>query len=142
MTAARRGWRDLPRSDRRAALIMATLVPLLHVSVRLLDYKRTQRWLARRMPPVDTHQPSADTLHRWVTATTRVQAYSPCPGNCLSRSLALWWMLRRAGVDATLQLGVSLAGRFAAHAWVEANGQVLNDTQDVTTRYTPMHASR
>jgi hypothetical protein len=142
MTVTRRRWRDLPRGDRRAALVMAALVPLLHISVRVLDYQRTNRWLADRTPAPDTRRPPADALNRWVTATTRVQAYSPCPGNCLSRSLALWWMLRRDGVDATLQLGVSLAGRFAAHAWVEANGQVLNDTQDVTTRYTPMHASR
>lgn len=142
MTITRRRWRDLPRGERRATLVMAALVPLVHVSVRVLDYQRTQRWLAARTPAPGTRRPPADTLRRWVTATTRVQAYSPCPGNCLSRSVALWWMLRRGGVDATLQLGVSLAGRFAAHAWVEADGQVLNDTQDVTTRYTPMHASR
>ena len=142
MTVAQRRWRDLPRGDRRAALVMAALVPLVHISVRVLDYQRTHRWLARRTTPPETRRLPADALRRWVTATTRVQAYSPCPGNCLSRSLALWWLLRRCAVDATLQLGVSLAGRFAAHAWVEANGQVLNDTPDVATRYTPMHASR
>lgn len=142
MTASRRRWRDLSRGDRRAALVMAILVPLLHAVVRVFDYQRTQRWLARRIPHEVTRTPHPDSLARWVTATTRVQAYSPLPGNCLSRSLALWWMLRRSGVEATLQLGVSLTGRFAAHAWVEAGSRVLNDTQDVTTRYTPMHASR
>ncbi len=142
MTVTRRRWRDLSGGDRRAALVMALLVPLLHISVRVFDYQRTRRWLANHIPPGVPRTPHTDSLDRWVTATTRVQAYSPLPGNCLSRSLALWWMVRRAGVDATLQLGVSLAGRFAAHAWVEANGQVLNDTQDVTTRYAPMHASR
>lgn len=142
MTVTMRRWRDLSSGDRRAALTMALLVPLLHTVVRVCDYRRTQRWLARHIPTAGAHTPAADAMDRWVTATTRVQAYSPFPGNCLSRSLALWWMLRREGCEATLQLGVSLSGRFAAHAWVEADDRVLNDTQDVTTRYTPMHASR
>lgn len=140
MTAPRRRWRDLSSGDRRAALVMAVLVPLLHLSVRWLNFPRTHRWLSRRIHP--RNRPAADVVDRWVTATTRVQAHSPYPGNCLSRSLALWWMLRRRGVEATLQLGVALAGPFAAHAWVEVEGLVLNDTQDVTIRYTPMHASR
>lgn len=72
-------------------------------------------------------------------ATSRVQAYSWLPGNCLSRSLALHYLLQAAGHDSNLRLGVSLAdGAFAAHAWVELDGRVLNDRQDVTSRYAPL----
>ena len=75
-------------------------------------------------------------------AITRVEVYAPLAGNCLSRSLTLWWLLRRHGVAADVRLGVNLAEGFAAHAWVEWQGQVLNDTPDVSSRYQPLEAPR
>jgi hypothetical protein len=58
---------------------------------------------------------------------------------CLTRSLTLGRLLRRQGLAANLRLGVAMPnGRFAAHAWVEHGGVVLNDTQDVARRYAPL----
>lgn len=118
---------------------MLWLVPALHVAVRVFDYRRTRAWLERRAeakvegvaePPV--------ALAAWRLATARVTRYSWLPGNCLSRSLALEYVLRARGHDAQLHLGVSRAdGTFAAHAWVTHGGTVLNDTQDVASRYVP-----
>lgn len=125
---ARRGWCDRPWDQQRAVLAMLWLVPALHVAVRVFDYTRTRRFLDRRAdirrarrtgPPPDV---TPDRL-----ATSRVTLYSWLPGNCLSRSLALLWLLRRNGHGADLRLGVSLdGGTFAAHAWVELDGRVLN----------------
>lgn len=139
MSGARRGWFDLPRAERRAVLTMLWLVPALHVAVRIFDYRRTRLWLERRAQQRSTAlpAPSAD-LAAWRLANSRITRYSWVPGNCLSRSLALLYVLRSRGLDVHLHLGVSLAGgAFAAHAWVTHVGTVLNDTQDVSARYVP-----
>lgn len=47
---------------------------------------------------------------------------------CLERSLALWWMLRRRGIETELRIGARKdRGNLEAHAWLELNGAVLND---------------
>lgn len=57
--------------------------------------------------------------------------------NCLRRSLALVWMLRRRGVAARMVIGVRRDnGEMAAHAWVEAGGRVVGDRPDVGEMYT------
>lgn len=143
MSGRRRGWFDLPRDERRAALTMLCLVPALHVAVRVWDYRRTRDWLDHNADRRSRHlnQPEG-RVEAYRLATARVTRYSWLPGNCLSRSLALLWMLRRNGHDAHLHLGVSLAGGdFAAHAWVTLADRVLNDTQDVATRFVPFSAN-
>lgn len=139
MTSVRRGWSDLPRVERRAVITMVWLVPALHVAVRVFDYRRTREWLEHRAETrAAALTTSSNDLAAWRLATARVTRYSWVPGNCLSRSLALLYVLRARGHDADLRLGVSLAGgSFAAHAWVTHDGTVLNDTQDVATRYVP-----
>ena len=57
-------------------------------------------------------------------------------GNCLSRSLTLWRLLRRQGITCDLRIGVrKKEGQFQAHAWVEVQGYPLNDNQQVHQRY-------
>lgn len=146
MSGRRRGWFDLPRDEQRAVLAMLWLVPALHVAVRVFDYRRTRGFVERRADARRAELTGAPRdVQPYRLATSRVTRYSWLPGNCLSRSLALLWLLRRNGHDADLRLGVSLdGGAFAAHAWVELGGVVLNDRQDVTTRYAafPAHPLR
>lgn len=138
---ARRRWSALPRGQRRAVLATAALVPAVHVLVRALDYRRMMAlatWTADRWPWRGRRVETPDAIEALRLASARVQRYSPLPGNCLSRSLVLFWSLRRRGLAPDLRLGVSLAdGVFAAHAWVEHEGRVLNDTADVARRYAP-----
>jgi hypothetical protein len=50
--------------------------------------------------------------------------------------MTLWWMLRRDGVDGELHIGARKQGeKFEAHAWVELDGQVLNDGVEVHQHY-------
>jgi hypothetical protein len=51
------------------------------------------------------------------------------PGStCLTRSLALLWLLRKSGLQPNLRIGARmLSGHFEAHAWVECEGQPVND---------------
>jgi hypothetical protein len=53
---------------------------------------------------------------------------------CLQRSATSVCLLRRRGFAAELVIGAQKMP-FTAHAWVEVNGQVLNDFQTVRKRY-------
>jgi hypothetical protein len=47
---------------------------------------------------------------------------------CLHRSLVLWWLLHRQGIESALRFGVrKQAGQLQAHAWVECQGTPLHD---------------
>lgn len=62
-------------------------------------------------------------------------------GNCLSQSMTLCRLLRRQGHGAQLRIGARRgAGGLEAHAWVEHEGCVLNDTADVAKRFAPFPA--
>ncbi len=68
-------------------------------------------------------------------------AHTLCQTSCLDRSLVLCVLLRRMGIDADLHLGVKKdGGVFSAHAWVELDGEVINDTADVRERFAPFPA--
>jgi hypothetical protein len=53
---------------------------------------------------------------------------------CLQRSLATALLLRRHGWKAEMVLGVQTLP-FKSHAWVEVDGVVVNDTPNISTRY-------
>jgi len=56
--------------------------------------------------------------------------------NCLERSLTLWWLLRRAGIEGEMHVGARKNdSRFEAHAWIELRGVVLNDSPEVHKHY-------
>jgi len=70
--------------------------------------------------------------------------YGPWRPLCLLRSLTLGWFLGRKGIPFEVKIGVpggkvgtGQLGKpdFTAHAWVEHNGVVLNDKEDVASEY-------
>jgi Transglutaminase-like superfamily len=81
----------------------------------------------------------ARQAQRFVLVAAR---YGVCRGNCLSRSLCLWWLLREQGIESDLRIGVrNPDGGFAAHAWIEYQGIVLNDRADVGRQFAPFEPS-
>jgi Transglutaminase-like superfamily len=84
--------------------------------------------------------PGQNSNPRLVQQTARmVRAaadHGPFHGNCLRQSLALWWLLRRQGIDSELRIGVRKSGaRFEAHAWIEWRGRALNERADLRQRF-------
>ena len=59
---------------------------------------------------------------------------------CLQRSATAAYLLRQNGVDAQLIIGVQLMP-FKAHAWVEVDGQVVNDVPYTPAMYTVLDRS-
>jgi len=137
-------WRrflERPPEDRALILRAALILPLTEIGLRLFGFRHWKRMIEKFFLPA--HLPQSlpadlqrETALRAVRAVRSVELHGPANPNCLERSLTLWWLLRRNGVDGELHIGARKQGaRFEAHAWVELGGQVLNDGAEVHQHY-------
>ncbi len=115
------------------------LLPFVVICLKFYGLKRTQTTLAQLLPapkvPLQNEElrPKIWKITRMVELAAK---YCKPWANCLKRSLVLWSLLRHQGIESELRIGVKReAGKFEAHAWVEWEGIVLNDTQDVRERF-------
>ncbi|HEV2299762.1 MAG TPA: lasso peptide biosynthesis B2 protein [Candidatus Acidoferrales bacterium] len=136
MNSAWMSYRRLSKNARHDLLLGFVLVPLAVVFVRLFGVGRWRRVEEERERadgelegPNTTQINEARAEARMIEAASR---HGIARGNCLSRSVALWWLLRRKGINAELRIGARRAGEgLEAHAWVELGGTILNDEDDV-----------
>jgi hypothetical protein len=60
---------------------------------------------------------------------------------CLEESLALWYLLGRQNISSRIRIGVRRqAGKFEAHAWVEYEGEALNQPEELHRHYAPFES--
>jgi hypothetical protein len=102
--------------------------------LRLRGYSSTRRSVEltspRRVDQADINDISRITLG--------VVRRLPWSVNCLERSLLLMRMLRLYGSEPLLRLGVRrLDPELEFHAWVETNGVVLGDHENVAQTFRP-----
>jgi len=136
-------WREAWRLEAihwRYLFTSLVLLPVIDVSLRRVGFKRTLLWLSRRVKPVGaTINPfdSPDVASKIARMVSLAGRRSPWRTTCLRQALLLWFFLARSGVSTELRLGVekSVAGDFAAHAWVEHDGHVLIGGEYVQQRY-------
>ncbi len=131
----------LAAGDRWLLVLGTVALPLIGLGLRLwrLDgvFSGLDRLRGRSEPQADSAYVTvrAQRTRQLVTWAARHGVYR---GNCLSRSLTLWWLLRRQGIESRLRIGVRKeADVLEAHAWIECLGQVLNDRPDVGERLVP-----
>ena len=116
--------------------VCLALVPAIRISLRLRGFMRTALFLASGSKnvrgPIDVGQ-----MTSVADAVSLVAGRSLVGARCLGRSLAVWFLLRRRGIDAELLIGVQMpqGGELPAHAWVEVAGQPVNDEADVRERF-------
>lgn len=72
-----------------------------------------------------------------IAASWRSRRLWSAEDRCLPRSIALARLLRQAGSDAKLVIGV-MANPFAAHAWVQDGDVAVNDTLDHVLLFAPI----
>lgn len=127
--------RQMKPQERRDATAAACLLLLFWLRLRLAGPS-----MLRRNPASASAQPASATelersraLAHIVNATaTRLLG----PDQCLARSLALQWMLRRRGIASQLRVGVRRDGsRVSAHAWIECGGAPVNDALSIASQY-------
>jgi hypothetical protein len=101
----------------------------------MLKWSSTVR--PRRTPPLSEVQVLRRTWLLNVAA-----AYHPVRTRCWTRSIALARLLGREGEETRLRIGVCRGEHpFAAHAWLEWNGRVLNDDRGVYRQFTALEAA-
>ena len=135
---------DLKRSQ-WAVILQAPIVLLLSwARLRTGGFQQTLEQIHPKPEPVM----SAEQQLLWAKETAYALAvavkFGPWRPKCLLRSLALGWFLARRGIPFEIRIGVP-AGQampqaggsvdFTAHAWVEVDGVVINDREDIAGEY-------
>jgi Transglutaminase-like superfamily len=132
---------ELSERERSVLLQALGLLPIVAILVQLKGLQFTQSFLLQ-LPLVNHCAPSTVEieLERQVWMTVRMVriavGYNSLWTNCLKQSLVLWILLQSQGIISVLRIGVRTeSDKFSAHAWVEYEGIVLNDTDDVHQRF-------
>lgn len=139
-------YRNRPPEDRTLILRAALILPLTEIGLYLFGFRRWMELLEKfsltaRPPQALPAELQRETALRAARAVRSAELHGPTHPNCLERSLTLWWILRRNGVDAELHIGARKeGGKFEAHAWVELAGHVLNDGAEVHRHYSRFDA--
>lgn len=142
-----RNYRRLPKPERTLFLQAAVVLPLVTSGLRLRGFGRVQQKLARiagRSSRSDRPEPTAVDVATVAALVERAATKGLLRANCLERSLVLWFLLRRKGIETDLRVGVRKASETQPamfHAWIEHEGRVINDAPDVSDRYQPFRLS-
>jgi Transglutaminase-like superfamily len=121
--------------------IEALLLPFaIGAGFRIVGVPRTQAWLRQlaltRKSRTNTADPEAG-IRIACRAQGRVFRTTGVRGPCLVRSLTLWTMLARSGIEASLRVGFRKRdGKFEGHAWVEHAGIPINEDPDEASTFT------
>ncbi|MGB7443771.1 MAG: lasso peptide biosynthesis B2 protein, partial [Coleofasciculaceae cyanobacterium] len=131
-------WKKLSLYENYLLLQALTLLPLLALSLKLLGFKRTQAILSNFLPPeLYSDAPSSSAAILPIVKIVKIATKYYSWATCLKKSLVLWYLLRRQGIAAELQIGTRFEqGEFQAHAWVEYQGCVVGDRQGVKQHFT------
>lgn len=127
--------------SKKVVLLVEALWMLLKADVLArAGYTALSRQMKVALVPNLRANGSAD-IQSLVAAVRRACRYYPKTPACLQRSIALTSMLRKRGIAADLQIGVKQSP-FQSHAWVEVDGRVINDVQEVREMYEHLHEFR
>ena len=136
-----RRFRKRPQDERVLIVRAMAFLPLTEIGLRWFGFRRWKELIERfslsargsqTLPAALQHEMAG----RAVRAVRSVELHGPVTPNCLERSMTLWWILRREGVEGELHIGARKeGGTFKAHAWVELGGEILNDSADVHNHY-------
>lgn len=129
----------LSRAERRIFLQAACLLPMIACATRVFGLQRVQSWAERSSSRFGKNRPEIETdANTAASMVLSAARYGLVHGNCLSRSMTLYYLLRRHGCAACLRLGGRRDGdSFEAHAWVEFDGRVFDDSPDLRRFFTP-----
>jgi len=126
--------RSLDADEWRVLAEAALLIPVVRMRLRIFGLARL---LAARQSPSRSARESSDLPPRRVAALVVAASNRfPLHASCLARSLVLDRLLRARGFAPELRIGVRVErGGLDAHAWIECDGQPLDDAPDVASRY-------
>ena len=134
----------------RVLLSTPALLQTTWLRLRLRGYRGALAAAQPARPGGPGRQEALEVARDTAYAVAVAIKYVPWQPRCLLRSLVLARFLARKGIACDVRIGLP-AGQsgpyspgaepgFLAHAWVEYDGVVLNDRDDVAARFTPFDA--
>lgn len=134
-TARRMTW-----SQRGFVVEAALVVSMMGFVLRVAGFQRLRAVLERlvqgRAASADVPMTQVLEHARLVNAASRHTLFT---NTCLHRSLALWWLLRRRGIDCELRVGARKRdAALEAHAWVEHRGVIVSEDDTRQQDYVPL----
>lgn len=136
-------WLDLPASEHRGLLEATLLLAAIRVALWLRPFDAIRQ--ALDLPARHSRRDRSRVIRSRTSEIIRVRRHVDVgsryvPGaSCLTQALAAQVLLRRAGLDTTLRIGVrkdSTEG-FKAHAWLECDGEIVVGGE-VMSQFTPL----
>ncbi len=130
----------LPSEARSLFWRAACLLPFIRVKLRFGGYKKTQRWLQKKLDDRSEFSSQSRENSPFLTMTCRMvraaEHYSFGQASCLEESLLLWYLLQTQNIPAVVRIGVrKQLDKFEAHAWVEQNGIAINQQDEQHHHY-------
>ena len=141
-----RRFSSLDSEARGSFLRAALLLPVISVSLKIRGFRATQESLLRflahpqQIPQGNSAGLLADVERTQLTVRMLNAAVRHAwrRSTCLEKSLALWWLLRSQGLASELRIGArKVQDKFEAHAWVERQGIVVGEPDDIHRHYAP-----
>ena len=111
------------------------------LGLRVLTFQRLLALLDRGRPAGRLEERSANLAkaQRYARSIDLAARHHRPRAQCLHRSLVLHAWLRRDGLPSELRIGVRRDGTaLSAHAWVELDGEVVNDEAAWVARFAPL----
>jgi hypothetical protein len=106
---------------------LIVLAAMVRVSVMLAGFSRTVSGLPRIPLTQDGAPVEEAEMRRHRRAISAASRLSPVL-NCLSVSIAAWWLLRRRGIVTHMRFGMTKADtKLLAHAWIEHRGRPVTN---------------
>ena len=122
MSKLRKAWAI---SGREWILVVksAGLLLAVHGALRLMSFKTLLAWIRRS---ARLKRQSVSDPRRMAYLVEVAARYHPLRPNCLDKSLVLYGLLKRRGIDAEFAIGtLKKNGTLEAHAWVEYEGAII-----------------
>ena len=140
---------ELSPSEVYILFIAMFILPVTGLLLKLKGFKQTQRILNRfsKKVPLKSDLSKECQLAKAQSITRMVSimaAHGPFRAKCLNKSLVSRCLLQRKGIETELKIGASndSSASFNAHAWLEFQGVVINDSKDVGDRFSVFNSER
>jgi len=132
--------RELSLFEWWVMLVAMILLPLVALSLRLVEFKKTRNILGHFISDESGQkEPNPSEIEKTCAIARMVAVaagHGPYRANCLKQSLVLWWLLAVQGIASEIKFGVQRESEqfVGGHAWVECAGMILIDAQEVHQR--------
>lgn len=138
---------QVPWRDRMLIFQSVLLLPVLDWGLTLLGYARVRGGLEKISPLQTSHmhclEPEMLQRAREIARIVAIGAeHGLYKATCLRRSVLVWWFLRQEGIQSRICFGVRLNNQqLEAHAWVEVQDTVINDSSEIRSIFRVLEES-